>query len=598
MTDLLDKMDIKDDSNNIFTICEGCLSADRKLKCITGQTKALFVKLREDVIQNDNDARGILLCWECVALLNKMKYFQARIKTAQYRLVQYLQTIYDNKNTIPHTLSLVIKTKHKEFDYNFNFEDEEEKKELTFEQNIILEQKDIIFDQKQATDDEKLLLDIKIENNGIIKEEFDNDSNFNNDTDFFEADLKQENEEDITYYQKPKKRVRKLKSRIKQYEQYATISKINSNFTKKGSSSSYETVFVTAREFEEFYRQKRLHQSVKSRTMKFQCDECNFGYAKRLDYLRHKSLNHVQHQYPTNCIYCKREILSESHLEEHWKKHSPMLRCSFCGDLSRTKGELTKHLNRSHTRTFTCSSCVLDFRTLREFSKHYIMAHERVTCDYCNKNVCSKRKLETHIKKFHIPGHCSICNKDYPTYHLLERHLIRVHPTLVPHLTAHEASQEARYCVECDKHYPTVTKYRRHLQQSVAHAHGPRKRDRIPCPACDKIFSRVSYKNNHYRLVHIKKSKHYCELCNKYFANGYGVRKHIMHVHQKVPKPKDKICDLCGRGFSSNRILTNHRRTHTGERPFKCEYCPASFAQSYAMKTHQKTQHKNILMSS
>ncbi|KAJ0184287.1 hypothetical protein K1T71_000710 [Dendrolimus kikuchii] len=38
--------------------------------------------------------------------------------------------------------------------------------------------------------------------------------------------------------------------------------------------------------------------------------------------------------------------------------------------------------------------------------------------------------------------------------------------------------------------------------------------------------------------------------------------------------------------FQVNKILINHRRTHTGERPFQCEYCSAAFAQKSAMNTH------------
>ena len=52
--EISNKMDVKDESKRIFTLCQGCLSPDRKLKCITGQNKALFIKLREDVILNEN----------------------------------------------------------------------------------------------------------------------------------------------------------------------------------------------------------------------------------------------------------------------------------------------------------------------------------------------------------------------------------------------------------------------------------------------------------------------------------------------------------------------------------------------------------------
>ncbi|CAG9137379.1 unnamed protein product [Plutella xylostella] len=64
-----------------------------------------------------------------------------------------------------------------------------------------------------------------------------------------------------------------------------------------------------------------------------------------------------------------------------------------------------------------------------------------------------------------------------------------------------------------------------------------------------------------------------------------------VHHQVKVDKEKDKICDVCGKSFTSNHLLNNHIRSHTGEKPFKCEFCPAAFAQSGTLYTHNKVVH-------
>ncbi|XP_037038326.1 B-cell lymphoma/leukemia 11A isoform X3 [Bradysia coprophila] len=62
----------------------------------------------------------------------------------------------------------------------------------------------------------------------------------------------------------------------------------------------------------------------------------------------------------------------------------------------------------------------------------------------------------------------------------------------------------------------------------------------------------------------------------------------MMNPMKKESRRND-TCEYCGKVFKNCSNLTVHRRSHTGEKPYKCELCSYACAQSSKLTRHMKT---------
>ncbi|KFV93437.1 Zinc finger protein 367, partial [Eurypyga helias] len=61
-------------------------------------------------------------------------------------------------------------------------------------------------------------------------------------------------------------------------------------------------------------------------------------------------------------------------------------------------------------------------------------------------------------------------------------------------------------------------------------------------------------------------------------------------IHEGEHSSSRIRCNICNRVFPREKSLQAHKRTHTGERPYLCDYpdCGKAFVQSGQLKTHQR----------
>ncbi|GFN75282.1 Zinc finger protein 729 [Plakobranchus ocellatus] len=293
------------------------------------------------------------------------------------------------------------------------------------------------------------------------------------------------------------------------------------------------------------------------------CDVCNKLYYGQNNLDKHRKCHKLfTDTFP--CDECEKVFRRKFALQVHKKMHSfkKFVKCDICGQEFRFVSEVDKHKNKKHRydrllNIYKCNICGQRFPVLSHLSVH---------C-YC------------HNQPDSTPFECDLCNSAFKTSIELKQHIFQKHEYLMKsigdsadipeNLSGETKPGEIKIKTEpMDEDDPQVNSE----------------------PGCSTTPSPSQLLQTNGKKLTQKQVK----LENSEGNDGFGVAVYNLTTLQFSHKSKilkRYNCEVCQKAFASNSDLKTHRRTHSGETPFKCDFCDRSFKQRGHRKLHIQVVH-------
>ncbi|XP_017064364.1 zinc finger protein 660 [Drosophila eugracilis] len=84
-----------------------------------------------------------------------------------------------------------------------------------------------------------------------------------------------------------------------------------------------------------------------------------------------------------------------------------------------------------------------------------------------------------------------------------------------------------------------------------------------------------------------------CDTCQASFPASYQLKTHLERHLDAAQRRLRHICTDCQVGFSSSRALYHHRTLHEDRKRYKCSQCDKSFAQASGYAQHKRMHRQN-----
>ena len=343
------------------------------------------------------------------------------------------------------------------------------------------------------------------------------------------------------------------------------------------------------------------------------CERCSRDFKTLTDLDAHAQSDHPDEKI-FSCPIChktfaltknRREHLSKIHLftnpddfsdergsgelgdDVDLKKSKENYFCEICSTNFQTLPELNVHNRKTHPENIMCTICGKKFSSQKVLKRHTDFVHNKSRrCRKCGQEFGSVRQFEQHMREDHYEesGHnCQICSKAFSSSAYLLRHQ-----------TVHTTEKKKFECSPCGLTYAsadTLSHHKRRIHKGQAFIRA------FKCSACDKAFSAKERLRDHVELTHEGVRNHLCHICSKALGSKGTLKSHIERIHFGEKTPSKKVCEFCGKAYSSRtHFFTHMMRRHPQQLKFSCQFCERKFTSDHQLKSHARVKHFSTLI--
>ena len=213
------------------------------------------------------------------------------------------------------------------------------------------------------------------------------------------------------------------------------------------------------------------------------------------------------------CHICSEECKNKKALDDHIKDNHSLHKCDKCD----FKTQLIKEL-RNHIKTY-CHICGI---TRRYLKAHIGAFHTVKECDKCDFSTMSQIEMTLHKKTGHRDV-CGVCNFVARRSAKMEDHKCE------DYIGKKRKMNQLYPCPHC----PHVGTIKANLKLHIEAAH-EKKKKRVECPKCQKIYTNTPALDQHLRTFHADTKENVCNICD--FSSAYkgSLDKHLRSVKHRA----------------------------------------------------------------